>query len=216
MAAGDIARGALHLIRWGKDIIPATADEIKRLGPNAARVKAVLDMSRWGVSDDAWKVAEAAWRPHLRVLDRARGTARINTIFDLNEQKRLEQLKRAEALGHDLGANWGDGYHTGAPSAAAAVSESVSDLIVPETYRTLTNPLAAARRFDKTVPNAPEGFTAVVRNLGERGFITGPKSIEAARRLSMESPTFTDLVISFVQDGMTFQEAMAAARALGL
>jgi len=214
MIADDVARGALRLMRLGKYLVPATDSEIKRLGPNAARVKAVLDMAS-GSGDDAWQVAEDAWRPHGGVLSKAWSDAE-NTVFDPNDERRWVQLERAEALGRDLGDDWGDGYHTGVPYAAAAISESASDLISPETYRTLTNPLAAARRFDRTVPNAPEGFTAIVRNLGERGLITGPQSVEVARRLSMESPTFTDLVMSFVQDGMTFQEAMAAARALGL
>jgi hypothetical protein len=214
MAADDIAKGALHLMRLGKNLVPATDSEIRRLGPNAARVKAVLNMA-WRQSDDAMAVAEDAWRPHGDVLGKAYRDVE-NTVFDPNDGRRWEQLGRAEALGSDLGDDWGDGYHTGMPYTAAAVSESASDLISPETYRALTSPIAAGSRFERTVDTAPEGFTAIVRNLGERGLITGPQSVEAARRLSMESPTFTDLVISFVQDGMTFQEAMAAARALGL
>jgi hypothetical protein len=44
LAAKAAAKGALQLIKWGKKIIPATADEIAEFGPNAARVKALLGM----------------------------------------------------------------------------------------------------------------------------------------------------------------------------
>jgi hypothetical protein len=44
----------------------------------------------------------------------------------------------------------------------------------------------------------------------------GPRDIRSAQQLSMTDPSFTQLVMSFVEDGMSLDDAMAAARALGL
>ena len=226
MAADDIAKGALRLIRWGKDVVPATVDEIADLGPNAARVKALLrfiptlggdagliardadravnlqkNLVKEFASTMEGRRGEQAFRAQNKALEQA-----VNTIFD-------KGLNNGKAFAQDSVPRFFPAWDA---TTRATTGESISDLASPELYRGLTSPFNAGRRFAMTVPNAPEGFTSIARTLGEMGQITGPKSIEAARRLSMESPTLTQIVTTFVQDGMSLEDALAAARALGL
>jgi hypothetical protein len=214
MAADDVARGALHLIRWGKKLVPATADEIEQFGSNAPRVKALIQMVR-GASDDAVKLSENVYDsidPNARRLAEDETFMKAFASMGGTRYKPYRAARDAiEKLVTNPRLNKLDAW--GAADQAVA-GESVADLLTPQLYKTMVDPLAAARRFDRTVSNAPESFTSVARNLAEMGQINNPKGVEVARRLSMEDPTFTQLVMSFIEDGMSLEDAMAAARAL--
>ena len=209
MAADDIARGALHLIRWGKKLVPATDDDIKLLGKNAPRFSNLLDAIE-NMSNEAYNIVGPAWRSSASSgrRDEALYLARMATVSDpeLNAQANLATRAAHNALG---------GGAEGLAGFDAAASEIVSDLIAPQTYRTLTNPLAAARRFDRTVPNAPEGFTNAARTLGERGLVSGPKDIELARRISMLPPNIQDVYFNLLQEGSDPMAMLAAMKLLG-
>ena len=214
MAADDIARGALHLIRWGKKLVPAAADEIERFGPNAARVRALLNFIPT-MSDDAAKISSAsrnaarnaAWHSSQDSVWGAASSASRNASRNAAWDEAWDK-----AWGETPRAVWGAGDDA---ASSASSTETVSDLITPEVYRTMTNPMAAARRFDMTVPNAPESFTNAARTLGERGLVTGPKDIELARRISMLPPHIQDVYFNLLQEGSDPMEMLAAMKLLG-
>jgi hypothetical protein len=228
MAADDIARGALRLINWGKEIAP-TADELKVFGPKAARVGAIIRMLP-GMSDDAKIITSGA--RHVTEIPNALGFKNIGDV----ELAALRQMDRqlvgenvataafdagVDSVATPLRLSMDETENFAGAAESAAIAEAArdrigKDIFVADLYKPLTSALATGRRFDRTVPTAPESFTAIARSLGEMGQITSPKGVEAARRLSMEDPTFTQLVMSFVQDGMSLEDALAAARALGL
>lgn len=209
MAADDIAKGALHLIKWGKKIIPATDSEIKEFGKNAPRFFDLLDTIE-NMSNEAYNVVGPAWRSsansgrRLAALEQVK-RATINN-HELNAQANLATNAAQNAMG--FGAEGFAGFD-------AAASEIASDFMTPQTYRTLTNPLAAARRFDMTVPNAPESFTNATRTLSERGLVLAPKDIEMARRISMLPPHLQDVYFSLLQDGSDPVAMLAAMKLLG-
>ena len=201
---------------WGK-IISATADEVADFGPNAARVKALLSMIP-ELSTDAKAVA-----------GRARNVSRGSYIGSMlrnddayegalnaaNRNNLVDVFDNAQNAAASIAARGADATFNRA-AWDAAPAEALAGLINPQTYRNLTGPLAAGRAFDLRRASAPESFTDIVYNLSGMGQITGPRDIGIARRLSMQSPTFTQLVMSFTEDGMSLGDAMSAARALGL
>jgi hypothetical protein len=210
MAAGSAAKGALHLINWGKKIIPATADEIIDFGPNAARVKGLLSMIE-NMSPDAAKIPSVAKvSGPVATLKDARKNAERFVIFRPAKEAAEDAYRKAQVVRSE---DYGTSGIFRAQNAAGA--EVVSDLITPADYRDLTNPMAAARRFDMTVPNAPEGFTNIARSLGERGLITGPKEIELARRVSMLSPDMQQVYLNLLGENTDPVQLLQALRLMG-
>jgi hypothetical protein len=231
MAADDIAKGALRLIKWGKELLPSDVSNNVLRG-NRLRLESLYRMIP-ELSADAKLIAADARQSVLLPkevagmygldMNRIRGVAhqqgRIFSAPDAVQADEEAFMRGLLAAGDRLpsGKNV-DFAKTVSDAATAEATQHVigNDMFTEDLYKPLTSALAAGRRFERTVDNAPEGFTAIARTLGERGLITGPKSIEAARRLSMESPTLTQIVTTFVQDGMSLEDALAAARALGL
>jgi len=210
MAAGSAAaKGALHLINWGKKIIPATADEIAEFGPNAARVKGLLSMLN-NTSRDAARLSTEAY-PGIRIFPAEQVAYKAG--------RRLEQSNAIDATkylpeGYDPKVK-SDKLWAVLPANMSARAEVVSDLITPEDYRNLTRPMAVGRRFDMTLPNAPEGFTNIARSLGERGLVQGPKDIEIARRVSMLPPTMQQVYLDLVGEGTDPMQLLKALRLMG-
>ena len=211
LAAKAAAKGALQLIKWGKKIIPATADEIAEFGPNATRVRALINMVG-GLSDDSIRAAgnaEQYTRPLMReaeqslLADVPKYRSLTNPAFSYAADRAGRLINQQDAIAAQHAAG------------IAASAEAVGDLITPQTYRTLTNPIAAARRFDMTVPNAPEGFTNIARSLGERGLITAPKDIELARRVSMLSPDMQQVYLNLLGEGTDPAQLLQALRLMG-
>ena len=199
----------MALFPWGK-IIAATADEIADFGPNAARVKALLRMVP-DVSLDAHRLSDQAGQAYLKTPKGKFGGVDLEKyVSEFGDENRIDQMERAIYAGD----NW-------LPSVNDAVgAESISDLIIPnagtDRFMNMIRPLATGRSFDLLRPKSPESFTGLARSLGDRGAVMGPRDIRSAQQLSMTDPSFTQLVMSFVEDGMSLDDAMAAARALGL
>jgi hypothetical protein len=210
MAAGSAAaKGALQLIKWGKQIIPATADEIARLGPNAARVKGLLRMVP-DISPDAHRLSEQARQAYLKTpKGKFSGVDLDEYVNRFGDENRLQQMEQAMFEGD----NW-------LPAVNDAVgAESISDIIIPrvptDKFMDMVRPLATGRRFDMTVPNAPEGFTNIARNFGERGLVQSPKDIELARRVSMLSPDMQQVYFNLLGEGTDPAQLLQALKLMG-
>jgi hypothetical protein len=198
-----------NLIRWTPKIAEASADDIAQFGPQAARVRALLNFIP-GMSDDAAKITSATDLSQSRPISIAASNAVSNAASNAGrDSERI--MARVMA-----------GDRSGRPSARAASNavsnaastEVVSDLITPEVYRTLTNPLASARALDRLAGRAPESFVPTARDLSERGLITNPSDIVTSLRISKLPQQQQSLVMGLVDSGLTLEEAMQAARAL--
>jgi hypothetical protein len=217
MAADDIAKGALQLIKWGKKIIPATAEEVKMYGPQAGRVKALMNMVG-SLSEDARKLGYSTWaRPKTDVVRDALRNAYLEIDSKALNAGRTELSRTAR---QDISDVVNSIKIPGAdrieyPSQFAASAEVISDLITPKSYGILTGPMSAARRFDMTVPNAPESFTNIARSLGERRLVTGPKDIEIARRVSMLPPDMQQVYLNLLGEGTDPAQLLQALRLMG-
>ena len=209
LAAKAAAKGALNLIRWGKKIIPATADEIEKFGPNAARVKGLLNMVD-DVSEDAGKLSAKAYGPTQREIIYPIEKVAYNSGRYREQDQVWDSIMSNQQKGTLLRR-----MQTNGPAQVAARAEVVSDLITPETYVTLTNPFAVARRFDRTVSNSPESFTNIARSLGERGLISAPKDVELARRVSMLPPAMQQVYLDLVGEGTDLAQLLQALRLMG-
>jgi hypothetical protein len=196
---------ASNLIRWTPKILEASADDVARFGPQAARVRALLNFIPT-MSDDAAKISSDSW---YAPWSEARGKA-SRTVSNASRDRAEDQAK-FEALDATYDANRMSALD---PAMEASTTEVVSDLITPEVYRTLTNPLASARALDKLAGRAPESFVPTARDLGERGLVSAPADIVTALRISKLPQQQQSLVMGLVDSGMTIEEAMLAARAL--
>ena len=214
MAAGSAAKGALHLINWGKKIIPATADEIADFGPQAPRVKALLGMMG-NMSDDALSIASKAkaaknFGQHNQITKVGR-TAERNLAIDAAQRAMLVGKDDSDTLSR-LMLYMGSGSDN---ARNAAKAEVVSDLITPQNYRALTNPMAAGRVFDLNVPRTPESFTNIARSLGERGLISSPKEIDVARQISQLSPDMQQVYLNLLGEDTDPVQLLQALRLMG-
>jgi len=216
LAAKAIGKGALHLIKWGKKIIPATADEIKMYGPEATRVKALMSMIG-SLSEDASKLGFAANKSVAENFGKALNKADLEADSKMLNagREKLTGLARLDILDL-LDRSKNPARNALRPPAKRAVSaEVVSDLITPKSYSVLTDPMNTARTFDMTVPNAPEGFTNIARSLGERGLIAAPKDIELAQRISMLLPDMQQVYLNLLGEGTDPAQLLQALRLMG-
>lgn len=183
------AEAGMKLVRWLPEIAGAWADDIARFGPQARRVRTLLDFIPT-MSDEAAKLSDA--------------TSLSNDAFN--------------AAGYDAGRAAWDAAREDAQDAAydaaryaarngarnaagnAAWGEVANDLITPDVYRTLTNPLAIGREFDVLRPQSPDNFLDVVRGLGERRLVLQPSDVEAARTLARDPQR--EALMEFI-NGMT-------------
>jgi hypothetical protein len=196
---------ASNLIKWTPKILKASADDIAEFGPQAARVRALLNFIP-GMSEDAAKISYAARKASYGA---SRGAARDTARGAAYDASRGASMNAARA-GSFLAAR------AGSRDAAfdAAGTEVVSDLITPEVYRKLINPMASARALDRLAGKAPESFIPTARDLGERGLVSAPADIVTALRISKLPQQQQSLVMGLVDSGMTIEDAVAAARAL--
>lgn len=211
MSAGSAAKGALRLVKWGKEIIPATDELIARFGPQASRVQALRNMA-FDLSDDAKRISRDSFSS-IVAKDLPRGKSLTRLRNAARSAGREQELDNAFFSGLD-----NDDY-IGLPFSDALGAESISDRIVPlglgPEYKLLTDPMATARRFDMTVSNAPESFTNIARSLGERNLILSPKDVETARRLSMLPPAMQQVYLDLVGEGTDPMQLIKALRLMG-
>ena len=201
------------LIRWTPKIAEATADDVARFGPQAARVRALLNFIPT-MSDDAGKISINSWyaarRPDIEPTQRAWDEAEDAA----GNAARVSAHDRARYAAEGAASASTGRYSALFPALDVGHAEVVSDLITPETYRTLTNPMASARALDRLAGRAPESFVPIARGMGDRGLVSAPADIVTALRISKLPPSVQPLVMNLVDSGMTLEDAVAAARAL--
>ena len=202
---------ASNLIRWTPKISSAvaSADDIARFGPQAARVRALLNFIPT-ISDDAAEISDVAWGASGKGAWPASRQAALDAAWGA-----ASDAARDRAWGAARDTAWDRGWGASSYSSGfASNAEVVSDLITPEVYRTLTNPIASARALDRLAMRAPESFVPIARDMGERGLVSAPADIVSALRVSKLPQKQQTLVMGLVDMGMTIEDAVAAARAL--
>lgn len=207
-------------MRWLPQIVEATADDIARFGPNAARVRALLEFLPT-ISDDAAEVtADTSYRSWGDLV-----SASHVAEHAVRDAKRAAEVDNANSLARASirGTPYDTAiyeYHGPEEALEGAVRATVaSDLVTPETYRTLTNPLAVGRAVD-LLRNRPRyqgtPFLDVVRQAAERGLIAGPRDVATVGRVAqvpdkVAQQEALDLILNY---GMSPEEAIIAIRAL--
>jgi hypothetical protein len=137
-----------YLVRWSPNIVEATADDIARFGPNAAQVLGLLNYLPT-MSDDGAEATYRMWRTPLNAADDAAWNAAWDASWDAaSATARNAEMRAADDAAWNAArdASW-DTARTAAKNAARA--EVVSDLITPEQYRLLTNPLNIGRTYQE-------------------------------------------------------------------
>jgi hypothetical protein len=211
------------LIQWVPEILQATDEDILRFGPQAARVRALLNFLPT-MSDNAARVSNAAWDDATRKAawinanDAAWNAARNDAWDAATHMARNAASKAGMVAAHDaarVGASDSAIYaaHKAAWEGArdAAWAEVVNDLIEPETYRILTNPLNAGRVYDLRAPEAGSEFMRLIRELR-------PRSVDDVERLADLSvdPRAQGIIelLSSLEGGMPLAAKIDAARRL--
>ena len=217
------ATSAVKLVKWlanQADDVAASADDLKRYGPQAAKVRSLLDFIPT-MSDDAARVSDSVYRAADRAAYNAATTAagravRNNAQHDAYIAARSAALGAASTAARDAARDISRSSAIKAAYDAGGV-ESISHLIDPNTYRILNNPLAAGRAVDLLAArprNQGTQFLDVVRSMGERGALTGPRDVVVASRLDKSPKEILETALTLMSDGMSAEDAMRAARLL--
>lgn len=196
------------LVRWLPQIARASADDIARYGPEAARVRTLLDFISTMSQDAASINAVKGALPH-KPFDAAILAAWDNKRIDA----RRNAMNAADAAIKGVAGNANIAYY---PAWGAAAAEVVNDLITPDAYRALTNPLAAGRAFDVLRPRSPENFRDVVRKIGERDAIRQPLDVLTARTIARSPQEIRDIALGLIETGMGVDEALQTARTMAI
>jgi hypothetical protein len=211
------AKTGMKLIKWlanQADDVAASADDLKRFGPQAARVRSLLDFIPT-MSDDAARASGSAYNAVDDVAINAASNDAHYAVWN-NVRNYADNAARDAARGAASNAGWdavdGDTYdaarnalrydaHYAADYAANATS--VGDLIDPNTYRTLTNPLATGRAVD-ILGNRPRNqglpFYDIVRQLGDSGVLKTPRDVVAASRLAKLPNNVRETALTILTD----------------
>lgn len=202
-----------YLIRWAPGIVEATAEDIARFGPNAAQVRGLLNFlptmsdEAVGLSNAAWDAArDVAWPAQAAAWDAAWGGLWGGARGDAWDAAR-------DAAGNAArDAEW-DSAGLAARNAVAA--EVVSDLITPEKYRILTNPLNVGRTFQERMglilPDQLGPFMQLIRVLRAQS----PEDVLAVARLN-SSPNVDALLemLGGMAEGQPLARRIKAAETL--
>jgi hypothetical protein len=203
---------ASNLIKWTPKILEASADDVARFGPQAARVRALLNFIPT-MSDDAAKISSNSWYSAQRLETDPMWGAWRQAEDAVGNAARVSADDRARYAAEGAAQTAGR-YPAMYPAEVAGRAEMISDLIEPEVYRKLTNPMASARALDRLAGRAPESFVPTARDMGDRGLVSAPADIVTALRISKLPPSVQPLVMGLVDSGMTIEDALSAARAL--
>ena len=200
------ASSGMKLVKWlakQADDVAASADDLKRFGPNAVRVRSLLDFIPT-MSDDAARASNDA-----RNVMRNAGDPAVTDAY-------IAAYRAASNAGRNAGRNAGhaaDAAYDAAYDAArhdaydaagdAAYGDAVGDLISPEHYRILTNPLAAGRAVD-VLGNRPRNqgspFYNIVRQLGDSGILRTPRDVVAASHLAKLPNNVRETALTILTD----------------
>jgi hypothetical protein len=199
------------LVRWLPKLAVASARDTARFGPNAARVRSLLDFLP-AMSNDAYEVGRAAMGA---ADDAAMGAARRAA----DDAAMGAARRRAYDAARD-DSSWvaGDAAYDGGMGAAenAATGEVLSDLISPENYRILTSPLATGRAVDVLAPRYKNTqFRELLQELAPNSVIAQPADVLGVGRIARSPEEIRDIALTLIKDGgMTIEEAYNAARLL--
>jgi hypothetical protein len=205
------------LVRWLPKLAVASADDIARYGPNAARVRSVLDFLPT-MSFDAQRVgAKAALRARLN--ETASDADYWYNALDVAGMKTKDANRipfMAEAWNDMLDASRGNTYLHGSGLQGAAYGEVSSDLIPSNTYRVLTNPLATGRAVDVLAPRYKDTpFLELLTDFASSRVLAQPRDVLAAGRIARSPEEIREIALQLIEDGgMTVEEAYNAARLL--
>jgi hypothetical protein len=194
----------------------ASTDDLAQFGPQAAQVRALLSFLPT-MSDEAVRASGAS-------MDAVRGAA-SNAPRDASLGAAWNAAMDASGRA-SRGAAWdaaGDAAMDASGRASrgaawdAARASVVGDLISPENYRTLTNPLATGRAVDllgSRPRNQGTPFLDVIRKMVDGRAITGPRDVVVASRLAKSPEDIREIALTLMADGMSAEEAMRTARLL--
>jgi hypothetical protein len=189
------ASSGMKLVKWlanHADDVVASADDLKKFGPKAARVRSLLDFLPT-MSDDAARVSGSAYNSveDADALYAAREAA-YNAAFDAAQRDAASDAASVAARKAAYGAAFD-----------ASNADVVGDLISPEHYRMLTNPLAAGRAVD-ILGNRPRNqglpFYNIVRQLGDSGILRTPRDVVAASRLAKLPDNVRETALTILTD----------------
>lgn len=157
----------MSLVQWLPKIARVTDDDIALFGPQAEQVRGLLNFIK-GMSPESYNATAAARNAAKGAAWNAAGTAvRIaprNAAGDIAGNVAVNAAMRSyprPAVGNTNGKL----YAMGDAAGNAARSEVVSDLIEPEVYKILTDPLNAGRVLDLRAPEAGSEFMRLIREL---------------------------------------------------
>ena len=198
------ASSGIKLVKWlanQADDVAASADDLQRFGPQAAKVRSLLDFLP-KMSDDAARVSGSMYNAVDDVAFNAANNAADNAAFNAarnnaNYAARSDAWDALDDNTYDAARN-ALRYDAHYAADHAANATSVGDLIDPNTYRILTNPLATGREADIVNMNAPENFMGILRNLNERSLIMNPQDVRSARKLADLSDYERDPVMEYI------------------
>jgi len=194
------------LVRWLPKLAVASADDIARYGPQAARVKTLLDFIPT-MSDDAARMSRNVYDVNMHAQYDRWGNA---TYTDPLDAERAIERRGARY------AAW-DAAPRAAEDAAgdAARAEVTSDIITPEYYRLLTNPLAMGRAVDVLAPRYKDTpFRELLQELAPKRVITQPSDVLAVGRIARSPEDIREIVMTLIADGVPLDEAYQMARLL--
>lgn len=206
------------LVRWLPQIVEATADDIARFGPNAARVRTLLEFLPT-MSDEAATTASQVRRASSSIESPLSQSA-IRAFNELTPSGRYDNYGTASSYVDDYLAKTRWDYDYDSPTNAvknATKAEVLVDRISPEDYIVLTNPLSAGRAVD-LLRNRPRyqgtPFLDMVRQAAERGAVRGPRDVIAVGRIARSPEDIREIALTLMADGMPAEEAMRTARML--
>jgi len=220
------ASSGMKLVKWlvnQADDVVASADDLAEFGPQAAKVRSLLDFIPT-MSDDAARASDAAYNASYDDAwdadARAGLTASINSARNASYAAAINAARNASyTAARDAARN---AAYNAARDAAhnAARGEAVSDLMTPKNYRLLTNPLAAGRAVD-ILGNRPRNqglpFYDIVRQMGDSGLLKTPRDVVIASRLAKAPDNVLETALFLMNNntsGMTLQDILTNARLL--
>jgi hypothetical protein len=194
------------LVRWLPNIVEATADDVARFGPNAARVRALLDFlptMSYEASDTSDILGARLFKNNPQAEKNAAAQAQWVMRNDTNNLDFAVRNAAKDKTNYVFSA------------MPAALAEAAGPRYLPDTYNELINPLATGRAVDvlRTRPRLQDTpFLDVVRDMRKRGAITSPEDVVVGSRLAQSNDDVREIALILMADGqMTAEEAYKAA-----
>ncbi len=195
------------LVQWLPKAVGASADDVATLGPQAGRVRSLLRFLP-SMSDEAKSIGDAArTRRSMQGLE-----------DDAWDEAISKAMGQGRGSAQDIARRWAlDPPSLGFSAEKAALAESVSDIISPQSYRLLTNQLNTSRVVDR-LRNKPRyqdtPLSDILEQFASRGLITGPRDVVRAGRVARSPEDVREIALTLIAEGMDPASALRAARLL--